>query len=49
MSIVHIRQDVVLMCYYLGKISSSLSWIRICVILITLRVVVEPWLKQHGW
>jgi hypothetical protein len=49
LSIVHTRQDVVLMCCHLGSISSSLWWIKICVILITLRYVVEPWLKQHGW
>jgi len=46
---VHTRQDVVLMCYHLGNIASSLWWIKVCVLITTFLYVVQPWLKQHGW
>ena len=48
LSIVHTRQDVVLMAYHLGKISGSLRWIKICVVITTFLYVVQPWLKQQG-
>jgi hypothetical protein len=49
LSIIHTRQDVILMAYHLANISSSLWWIKVCVVITTVLYVVQPWLKQHGW
>jgi hypothetical protein len=49
LSIVHTREDVMLMAYHLANISSSLWWIKICVVLTTFLYVIQPLLKQRGW
>jgi hypothetical protein len=49
LAIVHTRQDVVGLNYYLSDIASSLWVIKVCLLFATAYYVIEPWLKQLGW